>query len=108
MQPRLHGLLGIVDVVGHLDAGELLEFGDGVGADEIGPVVDDRAASPPAAELRRGESADRETTQRYARAEIGCAHRISVPSQHRGPSRTIAFADKADAMMKPKGGERSA
>jgi len=42
-QPGLHRFLGIVEVVDDLDAGALFEIGDGVAADEIGPVVDEQA-----------------------------------------------------------------
>jgi hypothetical protein len=41
-QPGVHGFLGIVDVVGDFDAGLLLELGDGVASDEIGPVIDEQ------------------------------------------------------------------
>jgi hypothetical protein len=40
-QARLHGLLGIIDIVDHFDAGELLELLDGVGTDKIGPIIDE-------------------------------------------------------------------
>ncbi|MCY1440095.1 hypothetical protein D9M71_563550 [compost metagenome] len=39
-QLALHGFVGVEGVVDHLDAGGLLEAGDGVLADVVGPVVE--------------------------------------------------------------------
>ena len=85
-QPRLHGLLGVVDVVDHFDAGELLEFRDRLRADEIAPIVDVETL------FLRGPGG-RGGGQRDQRQEDDCGEARHVRSSARHPLKcTIANA----------------
>lgn len=72
-EPGLHGFLGIVNVVHHLNSGQFFEAGDRVGTNEVGPVVNEQT-------LLFGRH--RETGQQACRAQQ-CGQQPPVPGSAR-------------------------
>ena len=84
-KPRVHGFLGIVNVVGHFDSGLLLELRDGVVTDEIGPVIDEKPLLLGGGGPDPGPGGEcHQRQEKYiGSAKSTESHGVSLPSQQR-------------------------